>query len=112
MQRFRSMKTLQKFNLVHARVHNQFNQERHLVTRKSTSRDALLPWPSGAPLRRRRRSRAGVSPYASVKAVTVRRERLFNLSRSSAKVMSDFSTKTERIRSAWASIQCDVRSRP
>jgi hypothetical protein len=36
----------------------------------------------------------------------------FNLSRSSAKVMSDFSTKAERIRSAWASIRRDVRSPP
>jgi putative transposase len=34
MQRFRSLKTLQKFSSVHAQVHNQFNQERHLVTRK------------------------------------------------------------------------------
>jgi putative transposase len=32
MQRFRSMKTLQKFSSVHAQVHNHFNQERHLVT--------------------------------------------------------------------------------
>jgi putative transposase len=34
MQRFRSMKTLQKFSSVHAHVHNQFNQERHLLTRQ------------------------------------------------------------------------------
>ena len=34
MQRFRSMKTLQKFSPVHAQLRNQFNQERHLVTRK------------------------------------------------------------------------------
>ena len=34
MQRFRSPKTLQKFSSVHAQVHNQFNQERHLVTRQ------------------------------------------------------------------------------
>ena len=34
MQRFRSMKTLQKFSSVHAEVRNQFNQERHLVTRQ------------------------------------------------------------------------------
>ena len=40
MQQFRSMKTLQKFSSVHAQVHNQFNQERHLVTRRFTSRDA------------------------------------------------------------------------
>jgi putative transposase len=34
MQRFRSLRTLQKFSSVHAPVHNQFNQERHLVTRQ------------------------------------------------------------------------------
>ena len=34
MQRFRSMKTLQKFSSVHAQMHNQFNQERHLITRQ------------------------------------------------------------------------------
>ena len=34
MQQVRSLKTLQKFSSVHAQVHNQFNQERHLVTRK------------------------------------------------------------------------------
>ena len=34
MQRFRSMKSLQKFSSVHAQVHNHFNQERHLVTRQ------------------------------------------------------------------------------
>jgi hypothetical protein len=33
-QRFRSQKTLQKFSSVHAQVHNQFNQEHHLVTRQ------------------------------------------------------------------------------
>ena len=32
MQRFRSLKTLQKFSSVHAQVHNHFNQERYLVT--------------------------------------------------------------------------------
>ena len=46
MQRFRSMKTLQKFSS-YAQVHNHFNQERHLVTwqvykqRRST---ALAEW--------------------------------------------------------------------
>jgi putative transposase len=29
MQRFRGLKTLQKFSSVHAQVHNQFDQERH-----------------------------------------------------------------------------------
>jgi putative transposase len=28
------MKTVQKFSSVHAQVHNQFNQERHLVSRQ------------------------------------------------------------------------------
>jgi putative transposase len=47
MQRFRSMKTLQKFSSVHAQVHNQFNQERHLVTRavyKQRRLTALTDW--------------------------------------------------------------------
>jgi putative transposase len=47
MQRFRSMKTLQKFSSVHAQVHNQFNQERHLVTRqvyKQRRSIALTEW--------------------------------------------------------------------
>ena len=47
MQRFRSMKTLQKFSSVHAQVHNQFNQERHLVTRKVYKQRrsaALVEW--------------------------------------------------------------------
>ena len=34
MERFRRMKTLQKFSSVHAQVHNHFNQERHLVSRE------------------------------------------------------------------------------
>ena len=47
MQRFRSMKTLQKFSSVHAEVHNHFNQERHLVTRqvyKQRRAGALAEW--------------------------------------------------------------------
>jgi putative transposase len=47
MQRFRSLKTLQKFSSVHAQVHNQFNQERHLVTRqvyKQRRSVALAEW--------------------------------------------------------------------
>ena len=47
MQRFRSQKTLQKFSSVHAQVHNQFNQERHLVTRqayKQRRSAALAEW--------------------------------------------------------------------
>jgi putative transposase len=47
MQRFRSMKSLQKFSSVHAEVHNHFNQERHLVTRqtyKQRRASALAEW--------------------------------------------------------------------
>ncbi len=49
MQRFRSMKTLQKFSSVHAQVHNHFNQERHLVTRriyKQRRTAAFAEWPA------------------------------------------------------------------
>ena len=44
MLRFRQMKSLQKFASVHANVHNHFNQERHLVDRKTykTRRSAAL----------------------------------------------------------------------
>jgi putative transposase len=47
MQRFRSMKTLQKFSSIHAQVHNHFNQERHLVTSvvyKHRRSAALAEW--------------------------------------------------------------------
>jgi hypothetical protein len=47
MQRFRSMKTLQKFSSVHVQVYNLFNQERHLVTRqvyKQRRMAALAAW--------------------------------------------------------------------
>ena len=35
MTKFRSAKTLQKFAAVHASVHNHFNQQRHLYSRKN-----------------------------------------------------------------------------
>ena len=47
MQRFRSLKTLQKFSSIHAQVHNHFNHERHLVTRpvyKQRRSTALAEW--------------------------------------------------------------------
>ena len=55
MQRFRSMKTLQKFSSVHAQVHNHFNQERNLVTRqvyKQRRSAALAEWSALRPNRR------------------------------------------------------------
>ena len=33
MERFRRMKTLQKFAAVHGTLHNHFSQERHLTSR-------------------------------------------------------------------------------
>src|SRR3990172_8202663 len=47
MLRFRQMKSLQKFASVHASVHNQFNSERHLVSRevyKQRRSAALAEW--------------------------------------------------------------------
>jgi putative transposase len=47
MQRFRRMKTLQKFASVHANVHNHFNTERHLIDRqtyKQRRSAALAEW--------------------------------------------------------------------
>ncbi|MEP5624969.1 MAG: DDE-type integrase/transposase/recombinase, partial [Hyphomicrobiales bacterium] len=35
MQRFRRMKSLQKFASVHANIHNHFNSQRHLVDRQT-----------------------------------------------------------------------------
>lgn len=35
MQRFRRMKSLQKFASVHASFHNHFDSERHLVDRQT-----------------------------------------------------------------------------
>ena len=49
MNRFRRMKTLQKFSSVHAQVHNHFSQERHLVSReiyKQRRSAALAEWQS------------------------------------------------------------------
>lgn len=47
MQRFRMMKSLQKFASVHANIHNHFNSERHLIDRQTykTRRSvALAEW--------------------------------------------------------------------
>ena len=47
MNRFRRMKTLQKFSSVHAPVHNHFSQERHLISRdlyRERRSAALAEW--------------------------------------------------------------------
>jgi putative transposase len=49
MQRFRRMKSLQKFASVHANIHNHFNQDRHLIDRqtyKLRRSAALAEWQS------------------------------------------------------------------
>ena len=49
MERFRRMKTLQKFAAVHGTVHNLFNQERHLISRdlyRERRSAALAEWRS------------------------------------------------------------------
>ena len=47
MNRFRRMKTLQKFSSVHASVHNLFNQERHLISQEDYKQRQTWHWPSG-----------------------------------------------------------------
>jgi putative transposase len=44
MQRFRQMKTLQKFASVHASLHNHFQLERHLVDRQTYKRRRSAAW--------------------------------------------------------------------
>ncbi len=47
MQRFRSMRSLQKFAAVHASIHNHFNRERHLYSKtnfKLNRAAALADW--------------------------------------------------------------------
>ncbi len=54
MARFRRVKTLQKFTSVHASLHNNFSQERHLVSRqeyKARRSAALAEWRSLTALR-------------------------------------------------------------
>ena len=49
MQRFRRMKSLQKFASVHANVHNHFSSDRHLTDRqtyKASRYAALAEWQS------------------------------------------------------------------
>ena len=49
MQRFKRMKSLQKFASVHASLHNHFNQDRHLTDRqtyKERRSAALAEWQS------------------------------------------------------------------
>lgn len=44
MQRFRRMKSLQKFAAVHASLHNHFNSQRHLVDRETFKERRSAAW--------------------------------------------------------------------
>ncbi len=44
MQRFRRMKSLQKFVSVHASLYNHFNSERHLVDRQTYKERRSAAW--------------------------------------------------------------------
>jgi putative transposase len=44
MQRFRQLKSLQKFGSVHASLHNHFNSERHLVSRQTFKERRSTAW--------------------------------------------------------------------
>ena len=41
MQRFRRMKSLQKFASVHANIHNHFTSQRHLIDRQTFKKKPL-----------------------------------------------------------------------
>ena len=72
MHRFRSSMTLQKSTSIHAHVHNQFNQERHLVTRQvymQRRSAALAGWRALAVVDRR--SRSGGRPAYRRASVTL-----------------------------------------
>ncbi|SEM69787.1 hypothetical protein SAMN05192583_0903 [Sphingomonas gellani] len=47
MLRFRRMRSLQKFALVHVNVHNHFNLERRFIDCQTTGSDAPPSWRSG-----------------------------------------------------------------
>jgi hypothetical protein len=85
MNRFRRIKTQQKFCSVHASVHNLFNQERHLISRQDyrERRSAALeawrsvmgqePVGSGRPASHRRRVAASLTAPRAVREVSGRR---------------------------------------
>ena len=69
LQRFRSLKTLQKSSSVHAQVHNLFNQERHLVPGQVYKQRRSI-WRSAAPLPRRASLASGCVALRSANAIT------------------------------------------
>ena len=75
MQRFRSIKTLQKFSSIHPDVHDHFNQERHLVSRriyKQRRAIALAEWLGVAAYRRLRPERLNLTGGAAHNASRAR----------------------------------------
>lgn len=87
MQRFRRMKTLQKFSSAHAQVHNHFNQERHLVDRQTYKlrrsaalaewhRHGVRPAPQSRPSANRRQVRVSLTaPRAMILKIDLRTNR-------------------------------------
>jgi transposase-like protein len=51
MQRFKSPGSAQRFLSVHAAVHNTFNTQRHLTSRKPSASSEVRHWPLGEPQR-------------------------------------------------------------
>jgi hypothetical protein len=75
VQRFRSIKTLQKFSSIHPDVHDHFNQERHLVSRriyKQRRAIALAEWLGVAAYRRLRPERLNLTGGAAHNASRAR----------------------------------------
>lgn len=50
MLRFRRMRTLQKFAAVHGSVHNHFNLQRHLASRRTYKNNCLVALTAWQPL--------------------------------------------------------------
>ena len=71
MQRFRNVKTLQKFSSVHAQVQNHFNQERHLITRQVYKQRRSIALADGGRLPRRASLASGRVVQWSVNPVTL-----------------------------------------
>src|SRR5208337_1434650 len=64
MQRFRSMRTLQKFSSVHAQVHNHSIRSAISSPARFTNKGAPPRWPSGAPSRQSSLGSARAAPNA------------------------------------------------